>query len=61
MYHITVCNKVDDNGIRWDEQIVKSYPHKIQCLTWLLLRGYCYEGRKLFGWDKRFRILEDIT
>ena len=60
MYYLAVCNHVDEQGKRWGERIVKSYPHKEQCITWLMLKGYVYTDRYYFGCDERFRILEDL-
>ena len=41
-------------------EIVKSYPHYIQCVTWLTLKGYVYKGRGKKWIDNRFAILSDL-
>jgi len=60
MYHLIVCNGLTPEGEMKQPHVVKSYPHKIQCLTWLWLRGYVYQCRQGLFIDKRFRILEDL-
>ena len=55
MHHIAV--KSSNNIL---PKIVKSYPHRIQCVIWLVLHGYVYHGRNTDWIDNRITILSDL-
>lgn len=37
---------------------IKTYPYKIQCWTWALLKGYIYQGKHWLFKDERLEIRE---
>ena len=45
MYQIKINNKV-----------VKEYPHKWQCETWVMAKGYAYASKRKWWIDKAVKI-----
>ena len=39
-------------------QKVKEYPHKLQAIIYLILKGFCYQDRYGYWLDKRAKIVE---
>ena len=37
---------------------VKEYPHKLQAIIYLILKGYCYHSRYGHFFDNRARIIK---
>jgi len=54
MYHISVKSTVNHSPV-----IVKSYPHRIQCETWLIIKGHVSHGRNKDWLDRRITIVSD--
>lgn len=42
-----------------DEQLVKSYEHRIQAIIWGIMHGFLYSGRCGTFFDKQFKIIKE--
>lgn len=42
-----------------NEQLIKSYPHRIQAIIWGIMHGFLYTGRCGTFFDKQFKIKEE--
>ena len=47
------------NQVIINNEVVKEYPHKLQAIIYLVLKGFCYSGKGHHQLDDRVEIKEE--